>query len=354
MQLPEDEKWMRLALAEARHGIGLTSPNPAVGAVLVKEGRLIGQGWHHRVGLPHAEVEALRNAEANGHGAEIRGATAYVTLEPCSTHGRTGACTVALAKAGVSRVVYGATDPNPGHAGAADRLLQEAGIAVLSGVLREECEEVLRPFAKWITTGLPYVVAKAGQSLDGRLTRPPGESQWITSEVSRAHAMQLRVQSDAILIGAETLRRDNPRLTLRGDAVPEGKIQPWRVVVTRGGDLPKGANLFNDEFKERTLVLEGERCFPEILQELAARGITSVLLECGGNLLGQAFAAGAVDEVCWYIAPRICGGGTMAVGGLDFARGAKSVELEKARVEVLGSNVCVRGLVVRQVAEKAG
>lgn len=347
MQLPDDEKWMRLALAEARHGIGLTSPNPAVGAVLVKDGQLIGQGWHHRVGLPHAEVEALRNAEANGNEAVIRGATAYVTLEPCSTHGRTGACTVALTNAGISRVVYGATDPNPGHAGAADHLLQEAGIAVLSGVLREECEEVLRPFAKWITTGLPYVVAKAGQSLDGRLSRPPGESQWITSEVSRAHAMQLRVQGDAILIGAETLRRDNPRLTLRGDTVPEGKIQPWRVVVTRGGDLPKDANLFNDEFKERTLVLEGERRFPEILQELAARGITSVLLESGGNLLGQAFAAGAVDEVCWYIAPRICGGGTLAVGGLDFAVGANSVELEKVRVEVLGSDVCVRGVVVR-------
>lgn len=347
MQLPDDEKWMRLALAEARNGIGLTSPNPAVGAVLVKDGRLIGQGWHHRVGLPHAEVEALRNAEAQGNGAEIRGATAYVTLEPCSTHGRTGACTVALTNAGVSRVVYGATDPNRAHAGAADRILRDAKIEVLSGVLREECEEVLRPFAKWITTGLPYVVAKAGQSLDGRLSRPPGESQWITSEVSRAHAMQLRVQSDAILIGAETLRRDNPRLTLRGDAVPEGKIQPWRVVLTRSGELPQDAGLFTDEFKERTIVLRGDLTFPDILKELAARQITSVLLESGGNLLGQAFAAGTVDEVCWYVAPRICGGGTLAVGGVDFAVGAKSVELEKVRVEVLGSDVCVRGVVVR-------
>lgn len=343
MHLAEDEKWMRLALEEARNGLGLTSPNPAVGAVLVKDGRLLGRGWHHRAGQPHAEVEALRNAEQQGHAGEVRGATAYVTLEPCSTHGRTGACTTALQTAGVGRVVYGATDPNQAHAGAADGILSRSGIAVQAGVLRKECEELIRPFAKWITTGLPYVVAKAGQSLDGRLTRPPGESPWITSEAARAHAMRLRVRCDAILIGAETLRRDNPRLTLRGDAVPAGKIQPWRVVVTRSGHLPPDALLFTDEHRERTLVLEGDRSFPALLRDLAARQITSVLLESGGNLMGQAFAAGMVDEVCWYLAPRICGGGTPSVGGVDFPDGARSTPLAEVRYEMLGDNLCVTG-----------
>ncbi|HSJ01578.1 MAG TPA: bifunctional diaminohydroxyphosphoribosylaminopyrimidine deaminase/5-amino-6-(5-phosphoribosylamino)uracil reductase RibD [Verrucomicrobium sp.] len=337
----DDEIWMRLALAEARHGIGLTSPNPAVGAVLVKEGHLLGAGWHRKAGQPHAEVEALMNAQSQG--IDVLGATAYVTLEPCSTHGRTGPCTAALIQAGVSRVVYGATDPNRHHAGAADTILTQAGLTVTSGVLKQECEEILRPFAKWITTGLPYVIAKAGQTLDGRLTRPPGEPQWITSEASRAHAMGLRVRSDAILIGGETLRMDNPRLTLRGEDVPLDKVQPWRVVVTRSGNLPTHGHLFDDEHRDRTLVLTGDLSFPDILKELASRQITTVLLESGGNLLGQAFAAKAIDEVCWYIAPRICGGGTLAVGGVDFVPGQASVELDHVRHELIGDNVCVQG-----------
>ena len=338
MPVPADEDFMRLALAQAELGLGLTSPNPAVGAVFVKNGEVIAQGHHRKTGGPHAEIAALKSAEAAG--VDVRGATAYVTLEPCSTHGRTGACTNALIKAGVARVVYGAVDPNPDHAGGADAVLKQAGISVASGVVKRECENLLRPFTKWITKGLPHVIAKAGQSLDGRLTRPPGEPQWITNEAARAHAMRLRVRCDAIMVGAETLRKDNPKLTLRGDSVPSDKLQPWRVIVSRSGDVPRDAHVFTDQWKDRTLLLTGARSFDEILGELASRKITSVLLEGGGNLIAQAIAAHAVDEVCWYIAPLICGEGTPSVGSPPLAR---SVSLKEVHHEIIGDNVCISG-----------
>ena len=341
MPSSDDEYFMTLALAQASRGIGLTNPNPPVGAVLVKDGELIGEGFHHKAGRAHAEIEALQ--DAMGKGRDVRGATIYVTLEPCSTRGRTPACTKALISAGISRVVYAVTDPNPKHAGSADKPLRKAGIEVESGLLEEECLRLIRPFAKWVTTGLPYVIAKVGQSLDGRLSRPPGESQNITSKAAREHAMQLRVRCDAILIGAETLRRDNPKLTVRGDDIPDGKKQPWRVVVTRSGNLPRKSHLFTDEHKRRTLVLEGERTFEDILRELAKKDITCVLLEGGGNLLGQAFAAKLVDECFWYLAPRIVGGGTMAVGGAEFSPDTASVELSDVWHEAIGDNLLVHG-----------
>jgi diaminohydroxyphosphoribosylaminopyrimidine deaminase / 5-amino-6-(5-phosphoribosylamino)uracil reductase len=341
MSSANDEYFMTLALAQASRGIGLTSPNPPVGAVFVKDGVVIGEGFHRKAGAPHAEIEALQ--DAMGKGRDVRGATAYVTLEPCSTHGRTPPCTEALIHAGVVRVVYAMADPNPAHAGCADALLRNAGIDVESGLLVEECMRLIRPFTKWIRCGLPYVIAKVGQSLDGRLTRPPGEPQWITSEAAREHAMQLRVRCDAILVGAQTLRRDNPRLTVRGPDVPEDKEQPWRVVVTRSGQLPRESHLFHDEHRERTLVLQGDLTFEDILRRLSGRGVTCVLLEGGGNLLGQAFASRHVDECFWYLAPRIVGGGTMAVGGGGFLPDTPSVELCDVWHETIGDNVLVHG-----------
>ena len=336
------DRWITAAIREAKHGIGLTSPNPPVGAVLVKDSVMIGSGFHKKAGGPHAEIEALRNAAAEGH--DVRGATAYVTLEPCSTHGRTPPCTEALIAAGVSRVVYGARDPNPKHAGAADEVLKRAGISVQSGVLKEECEDLIRPFSKWVTTGLPYVIAKAAVTLDGRLTRPTGEPRWISNEIAREHAMLLRIRADAILIGAETLRRDNPQLTLRGENIPPGKVQPWRVVVTRSGEVPKDANLFQDQFKNRTLLLRGAYSFDTLLRELAKHEIQTVLLEGGGRLMAQAFAARAVDEVCWYVAPRVSGGGTPALGGENVPPLAQSVSLRSVTHRSLGDNVCIQGV----------
>ena len=330
-----DLHWMSLALEQARQGIGFTSPNPAVGAVIVAEGELIGQGFHRQAGLPHAEIEALKDARSRAP-ERIAGSTIYVTLEPCSTHGRTGPCTSAIQAAGITRVVWGAQDPNPSHVGRAQQLLESAGIAVTTGILESECQEILRPFAKWITTGLPYVIAKAGQSLDGRITRPPGEGPWITSEAARAHSQGLRARVDAILVGAETVRQDNPRLTLRNGSL---KQQPFRIILTRSGNLPPEANVFTDAYQDRTLVLR-DLAFPEVLRDLASRGITSVLIEGGSNVLGQAFAARCVDEVCWYIAPRLCGGGLPVIGGPDWQ---SSVALENVTLLPIGDNLCLTG-----------
>jgi len=341
MSNSDDDYWMTRALAQASRGIGLTSPNPPVGAVLVKNGAVIGEGYHTKAGGPHAEIEAMRDAAYKEH--DVQGATVYVTLEPCSTSGRTPPCTEALIRAGISSVVYGATDPNPKHAGKADRVLRKGGIEVTSGILREECERLIHPFTKWIKTGLPYVIAKVGQSLDGRITRPPKETQWITSDAAREHAMNIRVRCDAILVGAETIRKDDPQLTLRGPDIPQGKEQPWRVILTRSGKIPPKARVLTDEFKDRTVMLHADYKFKDVLRELAKRDITTVLIEGGGQMLGQAFAAGAVDEVFWYIAPRICAGGTVSTGGIEFPKKARSVELGDVWHEMIGDNICVHG-----------
>jgi diaminohydroxyphosphoribosylaminopyrimidine deaminase/5-amino-6-(5-phosphoribosylamino)uracil reductase len=330
--MTQDEVWMLVALGDARRGVGLTSPNPPVGAALVKDDHLVASGWHRKAGGPHAEVEALR-----GHDA--RGATLYVTLEPCSTHGRTPPCVDAIIAAGVAHVVWGADDPNPQHAGRARKLLTAAGIEVSSGVLRTECEEIIAPFAKLITTGLPYVIAKAGISLDGRITRPAGESQWLTGEAARADAMKLRAQCDAIIVGAETVRRDNPALTLRGPNIPEAKQQPWRVVLTRGGNLPPDAQIFTDAHKDRTLVLH-DQSLPEILKSLAARGVMQVLIEGGGTVLAQAFNAGLVDEAVFYIAPLISGSGRPVVDSAVWAGGSAALQFVSA--EMIGEDLRLR------------
>jgi diaminohydroxyphosphoribosylaminopyrimidine deaminase/5-amino-6-(5-phosphoribosylamino)uracil reductase len=216
-------------------------------------------------------------------------------------------------------------------------LLTSAGITVTTGVLADECGDLIRPFAKWITTGLPYVIAKAGQSLDGRITRPPGEGQWITSEAARAHGRGLRARVDAILVGAETLRQDNPKLTLRDEA-PAGKEQPLRVILTRTGNLPEDAFVFTDAFKERTLVVR-DQSLPEVLRDLGQRGVVSILIEGGGKVLAQAFGHRAVDEVFWYIAPLLCGMGVPALADAW----EHSVALEQVKILPIGDNVCING-----------
>ena len=338
----EDERFMRLALREARRGVGHTSPNPAVGALLVRGGRILARGYHHRAGQPHAEIEALR---ALKNPSQARGATIYVTLEPCSTHGRTGACTDAIQRAGLARVVVGATDPNPAHAGRGLRLLASAGIEVCSGVLGDECTRLNRAFNRWIVTRTPWVIAKAALTLDGRLVRPPGEDRWLSGQRARAHAHRQRARVDAILIGAGTLRADNPRLTVRGVPDADPARQPWRVVLTRGGDLPPSAHLFTDEWRHRTLVFRDEP-LPEVLRQLGERQVTSVLVEGGGNVLGQAFRAGLVDEVQFYFTPWITGGPVEAVAApLDAL--PPDTTLCGCRYERLGPDVLLHAEVAR-------
>lgn len=343
MSRAADEQFMRLALREAERGLGWTSPNPAVGAIVVKDGQVLARGWHRQAGLPHAEIEALR---ALRNPELAKGATLYVTLEPCCTDGRTPPCTDAIIAAGFRRVVYGATDPNPEHAGRAVEILERARIKVTSGVLAKDCTALNAGFNKWITQGLPLVIAKAGLSLDGRLTRPPAEGQWLTSESSRADAMKLRAQVDAILIGAGTLRADDPQLTVRALAGYEGK-QPLRVVVTRNGHLPKDARLFNDEHRSRTLVYRGKP-LRQVLHDLGRRGCTSVMIEGGGELLGSAFDARVVDRVHFYVAPLLCGGPSV-IGGRGAGSTAESIALTNVRYDRIGPDLRITGDVLPPV-----
>lgn len=337
-QTTPDDRWMHLALDEAQRGVGLTSPNPPVGAVIVAQDRVIGRGFHRKAGGPHAEIEAIRDATQNDPRL-LKGATIYVTLEPCSTHGRTPPCTDAIKEAGITRVVYAARDPNPGHVGKADDILRMAGMEVTSGILEGPCQAIIRPFSKWITTGMPYVIAKAGQSLDGRITRPAGESQWITSDSARAHGRRLRLRADAIIVGAETVRQDNPQLTLRDGTGGNDKPQPWRVVLTRSGNLPADCHLLTDEFKDRTLIMRSQD-LEDVLRTLGKQGVCTVLIEGGGIVLGQAFHQQLVDEVFWYIAPRFCGDGRPSLAGYPLS---PSVELKNVSVRPMGDNVLMHG-----------
>lgn len=335
-----DKDWMGAALAEARKGIGRTAPNPPVGAVIVKNGVVLGKGWHRAAGLPHAEREALADARELGH--EVAGATVYITLEPCSTQGRTPPCVDGLIAAGIKRVVYACTDRNPAHAGRADEILQKAGIKVESGILAAEAEEMLRPFFKVRETGLPWVIWKTAMSLDGRITRPPGEGQWLSGEEARADVQVLRAQVDAILTTGETVRQDRPALTIREPRLLKGRSQPWRVIFTdRPDSLPPDAALFTDEWKERTIMRP--RGNPaETLRRLAAeQGVLSCLTEAGGVFSAALFEHGLVDEVVIYQTSFLCGGGAPALAG-SFPR---SVHLESLRVEKCGADLRVRGLV---------
>ncbi|MEO7932374.1 MAG: bifunctional diaminohydroxyphosphoribosylaminopyrimidine deaminase/5-amino-6-(5-phosphoribosylamino)uracil reductase RibD [Chthoniobacterales bacterium] len=328
-----DADWMQLALQEARKGLGKTSPNPAVGAVIVKDGQLLSKGWHRRAGRPHAEIEAIR---ALPDPAAARGATIFITLEPCSTHGLTPPCVEAILAHGFVRVVVGTTDPNPAHAGRGLEILRRAGVEVVSGVLEDECRRLNEAFNHWIVTRMPLVIAKCAMSLDGRITRPPGESQWLTSAPARKRAHQIRAQVDAILVGAETVRRDNPQLTIRGLGPRATRRQPWRVVVSRSGNLPASSNLFTDEWKERTLVFDD---LDTALEELGQRQATSVLIEGGGEILGAAFDKKLVDRVAFFYAPMLVGGDKPAVAGLGVESNESAIQLEQVSYEKLGPDL---------------
>ena len=327
----DDVKFMRAALHEARRGAGRTSPNPAVGAVIVRGGRIIARGFHRCAGMPHAEIEAITALKS----PRLAGrATLYVTLEPCSTQGRTPPCVDAILRHGFARVVIGAIDPNPAHAGRGVGLLRAESVEVVAGILEDECRDLNAAFNKWIVTGMPFVIAKAALSLDGRLTRPPGEGQWLSNAASRADAHRLRANVDAILVGAGTIRADNPRLTVRGVA---GARQPWRVILSRRGSLPKDAHIFTDELRDRTLVFR-DRTLRAVLRELGRRQITSVLIEGGGTVLGEAFDLRLVDRVHLYLAPLLCGGPNVT-GGRGAASTATSLALKDPRYTRIGDDI---------------
>ena len=308
---------MRRALALAALAEGRTSPNPLVGAVVLnREGRLVGEGFHARSGEPHAEVGALAQA-----GTAAAGGTLIVTLEPCCHHGRTPPCSRAVLQAGVARVVVALEDPDPRVAGGGIAQLRQAGVEVITGVLRQEAAEQNRAFLHRVRTGRPWGVLKWAMGLDGRTALPNGTSQWISGADSRRWVHQLRAGCDAVIVGGGTVRADDPLLTSRGRRDPE----PLRVVLSRGLDLPAEAQLW-DTASAATLVAHGpeaagkqapngperlelEQCEPlPLMQHLAARGCNQVLWECGSELAAAAIRQGCVQEVAAVLAPKLMGG----------------------------------------------
>lgn len=338
---------MRRALALAKNGVGLTSPNPAVGAVIVKNGEELAGAWHRASGQPHAEREAIALAKARN--LETRGATIYVTLEPCSTHGRTGACTDALIEADFQRVVYGCFDPNPNHAGKADRFLQAAGIKVNSSILKNDCQNLIRGFSSVQQRRRPWLIMKSAMSLDGRLTRPPGESQWLTNPASREVVQLLRAEVDAIITSGETIRRDNPALNLRSPAIPSSKKQPWRVIISQfAAEKFSEYQVCQDEHRSRTLFFPPNHP-KSILENLTKNyDCQTVLLESGGRLNGIFLDAKLVDEAMLFYAPMVCGGDIPAIGGEGVTDYSQAWNLEKPSLQILESDLCVRGILSKK------
>lgn len=318
-----DQELMQRAMGLARRGSCGAHPNPIVGAVIAKRGRVIAEGWHACFGGPHAEAAALSRA-----GARARGADLYVTLEPCSTHGKTPPCTEAIIAAGVARVFIGASDPNPCHSCRGGAILRAAGIKVKTGLLRRECEALNPAFSKYMRTRLPYVTLKTAQSLDGRIADAAGRSRWISSPQSRRFAHGLRAEADAVLAGVGTILADNPLLNVRGLKVPR---QPWVVILDSRLSIPPKARVFeNDrvivavagkappaavkrlprhaEVLELPKARDGRPSLPVLLKALGAVGISHILVEGGGKVAGSFISQGLVDRYCCIIAPMVIGG----------------------------------------------
>jgi len=340
--LPEDAAWMRRALALARRAWGRTSPNPLVGAVVVRDGALAGAGWHRRAGTPHAEVHALAAA-----GAAARGATLYVTLEPCCTTGRTPPCTETILRAGIRRVVVGCADPNPQHAGRGLEQLRAAGIEVVCGVEETACRRLNEAFFHWITTGRPFVLLKMAMTLDGRIATAGGESQWITGPPARARVQRLRQGADAILVGGETVRRDDPALMVR--TPQRWWRQPRKLVWTRRPpeSYPAALKIWADpanppEFAHPATAAEWDA----LLRNLGGRGVTALLVEGGGELAGALLRAGAVNRVEFHVASKLLGGrgSRPVVGGPDPAYLTEALPLRELETRRLGEDVLITGL----------
>ena len=337
--VPDDSKYMLHALALARKAWGMTNPNPMVGAVLVRNGRIIGEGYHHRAGEAHAEVNAFLDAEQRGE--DTQDATLYVTLEPCSSYGRTPPCTERILNSGVRRVVIGCLDPNPKHNGKAVAILEAAGIAVTSGVEQKACYELNKAFFCWIATGKPWVILKMAVTLDGKTATESGDSFWVTGEAARARVQQLRQLSDAIMVGAETVRLDHPKLNVRIPA--DWQRQPLRIVASSSMTDEELESYFPDGNAE--LANPEKEGWEPFLRRLGERKIMALLLEGGSELAGSAIAANAVNHVEFHIAPKILGGkgSRPAVGGANPLRMMDSLALENVNVCRYGDDVAISG-----------
>lgn len=365
----DDRDYMKMALDLAAEAIGRTSPNPMVGAVVVREGEIVGAGFHARAGTPHAEVVALKNA-----GDRAGGSTLYVTLEPCCHRGRTGPCTEVVIAAGVRRVVAATADPNPLVAGKGLNRLREAGLEVDVGVMEEEARKLNEVFIKFITTGRPFVVMKAAVSLDGKIATRSGDSKWITGPEAREYGHRLRDRYDAIMVGVNTVLADDPALTAR---LPQGGRDPVRIIMDSSARTPPGARVIKGPSeapavimvtdsapRDRVLKLreagaqvitlpangEGRVDVPALMGHLAGREITSVLIEGGGEVHASALSSGIVDKVVWFIAPMLIGGrdapGPLAGRGPE--RLPEAVVLEQVSVSRVGNDIYCEGYITNR------
>lgn len=361
-----EQRYMRRALDLARRGEGRTRPNPAVGALVVDDGLVVGEGFHPRAGEPHAEIFALRAAGPRAVGAEL-----YVTLEPCCHTGRTPPCTRAILAAGIRRVVVGTLDPNPLVAGRGCEELRRAGVEVVTGVCEADCRYLIAPFAKHVRSGLPHVTLKAALTLDGQIATATGQSQWITGPASRERAHRLRDRSDAILVGIETVLADNPRLTTRLAA--GGGEDPLRVVLDSRLRTPPQAAVLQPNPAGATLIAttdaaplaaeealrargaEVVRCgagaqvdLARLLKLLGERGVQSLLLEGGGRLNHAFWQAGLVDRVVFFLAPLLLGGvGRPVLAGAGSPALELATRLGDVRVERVGDDILIEGEVGR-------
>ncbi len=342
-----DAKYMKLAIEQAKRGIGLTSPNPCVGALIVHEDSIVGAGFHERAGLPHAERMAIADGIKRGHASVFAQSTLYVTLEPCSTTGKTPPCTEAILEHKFKRVVYGSQDPNPRHRGIAEQIMRAAGIEVARGILEEECDHLIRSFRKNMLEGRPWVIAKSAMSLDGHVTRAPERSQWLTGMEAVAAVHGLRAECDAIITGGNTVRIDNPALTIR---TPDREIsplkeQPWRIVLTKDAkSIPADSVCMTDRFKDRTLIVENVSNYLDLLKKLyQEKKIGTVLLEAGGGLMREFLQEKLVDEWVGFYVPMITGGGVNGVAVNGFL--PSEAYLPYPVFKTYGSDICVRGAV---------
>ena len=351
---------MQRAMVLARQALGTTSPNPPVGAVLLKDGAIVGEGYTQPPGQAHAEIMALQQA-----GRLARGATLYVTMEPCCTYGRTGPCTRALIGAGVAEVYMAVEDPNPWVNGNGRAELQAASIPVHTGDRADEALYLYRCFAKHVVTGVPYVIAKFAASLDGKIATSTGDSRWITGEASRQRAQQVRREVDAILVGINTVLEDDPQLTARDDSGMTLARQPLRVVVDSGLRMPAAARMLMEPGNTLISTTQPSGAAPpvgaeilrfapdargrvpmgQLLESLGERGVVSLLVEGGGQILGSLFDERLVDEVMAFIAPIVIGGekAPSAVAGEGHFELANATRLRDVRVEQCGHDILVTG-----------
>jgi diaminohydroxyphosphoribosylaminopyrimidine deaminase / 5-amino-6-(5-phosphoribosylamino)uracil reductase len=361
---PIDRQWMQRCLELAHQAAGQTAPNPLVGSVIVQAGELVGEGFHPGAGQPHAEVFAIRAA-----GDRTQGSTLYVNLEPCNHYGRTPPCTEAVIEAGIGRVVVGMIDPDPRVAGSGVQRLREAGIEVTVGVEEAACQRLNEAFVHRVTQQAPFGILKYAMTLDGKIATTTGHSAWVTGPEARSAVHRLRATCDAVVVGGNTVRRDNPRLTTHG----QSSHNPLRVVMSRTLDLPAEAHLWQTE-QAPTLVFTREDTSPEqrqpllgqgvevltlpgltpraVMAELYQRGCAAVLWECGGMLAARAIADGSIQKVWAFIAPKIIGGALAPspVGDLQLTAMTDAIPLDRLQWQTVGPDLLIEGYLSRPVS----